>query len=249
MKLNNCIYKTERKSVYVEDGMAIKVFSKDYSKTDVLYEALNTSRVEDSGMEIPKLLEVCKENGHWMIINEYIEGKTLAELMQENPDQKSFYLEKMVDLQTDFNQKQNPLLIKLKDKLSRQIQSCSQISDSIRYELLTRLESMPKHKKLCHGDFCPQNIIVTNEKKFYIVDWVHATQGNASADVARTYLLLALSDISMADEYLSMFCKKTATDRKYVQQWLPIVAAAQLEKNRPAERELLLHWVDIVDFE
>ena len=57
MKLDNCIYKGALKSVYQEDEKAIKVFAPNYSKTDVLYEALNTARVEDSGMDIPKLLE------------------------------------------------------------------------------------------------------------------------------------------------------------------------------------------------
>ena len=82
-----------------------------------------------------------------------------------------------------------------------------------------------------------------------MVDWVHASQGNASADVARTYLLLALESKKNADKYLDLFCSKTGTDKKYVQQWLPIVAAAQLEKNRPEEKDLLFSWVDVFDFQ
>ena len=50
--------KSKLKSVYVENGKATKVFAKTYNKSDVLYEALNTSRVEDAGVNIPKLLEV-----------------------------------------------------------------------------------------------------------------------------------------------------------------------------------------------
>jgi len=36
---------------------------------------------------------------------------------------------------------------------------------------------------------------------------------------------------------------------KYVQSWLPIVAASQSVKGNPHERELLLSWVDVVDYE
>ena len=64
----------------------------------------------------------------------------------------------------------------------------------MRYELLTRLESMPKHNKVCHGDFNPSNVIVGKNGKMTVVDWAHATQGNASADAAMTYLLFALKD-------------------------------------------------------
>lgn len=248
MKLNNCIHKGALKSVYHEDDMAIKLFDPGYSKTDVLYEALNTARVEDSGMDIPKLLNIAFEDGQWRIVSEFIEGKTLTTLMKEDPNNLNKYIEQMVDLQIDINKKQNPLLTKLKDKISRQINELDEISDSTKYELLTRLNSMPKHTKLCHGDFNPDNIIVTESGKLYAIDWVHATQGNASADVARTYLLLALGSIEIAERYMDCFCKKTATDKKYVQNWLPIVAAAQLGKNKPEEKELLSRWADVVDF-
>lgn len=249
MKLDNCIFKGKLKSVYLEDGKAIKVFSPDYPKSSVLYEALNTSRVEDSGMDIPKLIDVSFENGHWCITNEYIEGKTMASLMKENPDNIDKYIEQMVDLQLEINSKQNSLLIKLKDKLCNQISKLDNLSESTKYELCTKLDSMPKHTKLCHGDFNPNNIIVSNSGKLYAVDWVHATQGNASADVARTYLLLAIDDFKIADKYINCFCHKTNTNINYVLQWLPIVAAAELTKNKPEEKELLAKWTDIVDFQ
>lgn len=108
---------------------------------------------------------------------------------------------------------------------------------------------MPKHVKLCHGDFQPNNIIVKDDGTMYVLDWVHATQGNASADAARTYLLLCLEDQNRADKYMDLFCEKTDTDRRYVQQWLPLVAAAQLTKHRAEEAELLHKWVDICDYQ
>lgn len=65
---------------------------------------------------------------------------------------------------------------------------------TVRYELLTRLDSMPNHTKLCHGDFNPSNVIVAEDGTMKIVDWAHATQGNASGDAAITYLEFALKD-------------------------------------------------------
>lgn len=249
MKLDNCIYKAEKKSVYVEDGKAIKVFVPEYSKTDVMYEALNTCRVEDAGMDIAKLLDVEKlEDGSWCLVSEFIQGTTLSTLMKQHPEDIDKYIDMMVDFQIDMNKKQNPLLIKLKDKLMRQINELDDIDESTKYELLTRLNSMPKHTKLCHGDFNPDNIIVSDNGKMVAIDWVHATQGNASADVARTYLLFAINNIETAEKYMDSFCKKTSTDKKYVQNWLPIVAAAQLGKKKPEEREFLLRWADIFDF-
>ena len=81
------------------------------------------------------------------------------------------------------------------------------------------------------------------------VDWVHATQGNASADVANTYLMLKLVDESFAEKYLVDFCKKTHTDRRYVHSWLPIVAAARMTKHIPEEKELLESMIDVCDYQ
>ena len=173
----------------------------------------------------------------------------MAQLLEENPDDWQKYIDQMVDLQIEINKKKCPLLNRLKEKMTRQIQELSELNDATRYELLTRLESMPKHTKLCHGDFNPSNIIIGDNGTVYILDWVHATQGNASADVARTYLLLMLQSEEKAEYYLYSFCKKTDTAKPYVQRWLPIVAAAQLTKKRPEEKELLMKWVDVAEYQ
>ena len=145
--------------------------------------------------------------------------------------------------------KKAPLLKKLKDKMNMKI-SEADIDATTRYELHTRLEGMPKHNKVCHGDFNPSNIIITESGMPYIIDWAHATQGNASADIARTYLLFCLEGKkALADKYLDMFCEKSNTEKKYVQKWMPIVAASQSVKGRPEERDFLHGWIDVVDYE
>ena len=83
----------------------------------------------------------------------------------------------------------------------------------------------------------------------YILDWIQARQGNASADVGKTYLLLSLRDPALADRYLAIFCSKTGTDKRYVQRWLPIVAAAYLPDAKPEEKEFLEKWVDVVEYQ
>ena len=242
---------SERKNkvIYRDNDRCIKVFDADYSKADVLNEALNQARVEETGLNIPKILEVTMIDGKWAIVSEFIEGKTLAQLMEENEDKKEEYIELLVDLQLKMHSKVCPLLNKLKDKMNRKI-SESTLDATTRYELHTRLEGMPKHKKVCHGDFNPSNIIIKDDGTAYIIDWSHATQGNASADAARTYLLFSLnSDEQSAKQYLDLFCKKSNTAKQYVQKWMPIVAASQSVKGNEHERELLLSWVDVVDYE
>ena len=249
MKLDRVIAVRNDKTIYRDGEKCVKVFNTDYSKADVLNEALNQARIEETGLNIPKILEVTMIDGKWAIVSEFIKGKTLAQLNEENEDKKDEYLEMFVDLQLEVNSKTCPLLNKLKDKMNRKIGQ-TELDATTRYDLHTRLEGMPKHNKVCHGDFNPSNIIVTEDGTPYIIDWSHATQGNASADAARTYLLFCLEgDNETAKKYLDLFCKKSNTAKQYVQKWMPIVAASQSVKGNEKEREFLLSWVDVVDYE
>ena len=249
MNLDRIIAVRTNKTVYRDGEYCVKVFDDDFSKVDVLNEALNQARVEETGLNVPKIVEVTKIDGEWAIVSEYVPGKTLARLMEENPDKKDEYLEKFVDWQIEVQSKKCPLLTKLRDKMDRKI-DLTNLDESIKYELHTRLEGMPKHNKLCHGDFNPSNIIVKEDGTPYFIDWSHATQGNASADVARTYMLFWLAgDIEGAEKYLDLFCQKSGTDKRYVQKWMPIVAASQSVKGHEKEREFLMSWIDVAEFQ
>ena len=240
MKLEekNLIVKRAYKSVYKCDDCIVKVFNEGHPKSDVFNEALNTARVEETGLDIPKVKEVTQIDGKWAIAIEYKAGKTLEDMMESDRKNLEKYMEDFVDLQLQVQSKKSPLLKGMKDKLARQINGLKDLDATTRYELLTRLESMPKHNKVCHGDFNPSNVIVGKNGKMTVVDWAHATQGNASADAAMTYLLFALKDQKVADLYLKLFCKKSDTAMQYVQQWLPIVAAAQLSvENRVVSKK------------
>lgn len=238
---------TSGKTIYRDGDRAIKVFDEMYAKSDILNEALNQARVEETGLAVPRILEVTKLDGKWAIVSDFIEGETLASLLEKHPEKLNDYMDLFVALQMEVHSKHAPLLTKLKDKMNRKI-SESTLDATTRYELHTRLEGMPKHKKVCHGDFNPGNIIITPEGKAYLLDWSHATQGNASADVARTYLLFCLEGKEdIAELYLKLFCQKSDTAKQYVQSWLPIVAASQSVKGKPEERNSfctgLMLWI------
>ena len=217
MKLDNVIAERKHKKIYRDGNLVAKVFDESFPKSDVLNEALNQARVEETGLNIPKIEEVTKIDGKWAIISDYIEGKTLKELMDENPDKIDEYMN---------------------------------LYATTRYELHTRLASMKKHSKVCHGDFNPSNVIITPEGVPYVLDWSHATQGNGAADAARTYLLFMLNgQKDLAEKYIKLYCFKSDTARQYINNWMPIVAASQSVKGNPEERELLLSWANVFDYQ
>ena len=235
MTLDRVIAVRTAKTVYRDGDLCIKVFNEEFSKADVLNEALNQARIEEIGLNIPKIHEVTKIDGKWAIVSDFISGKTLQQLMDEDPDKKDEYLNMFVDLQLTVLSKTCPLLNKLKDKMNSKI-SLAELDATTRYDLHTRLNGMPKHNKVCHGDFNPSNVIIAED--------------GTPADAARTYLLFWLKgDIETAKQYLEMFCEKSDTAKQYVQKWMPIVAASQSVKGNEQEREFLLSWVNVVEYE
>ena len=249
MKFDRMVAVRNNKTVYRSGDLCYKVFDDTFSKANILNEALNQARVEETGLKIPKLREVGIIDGKWAIVYEFVEGKTLYQLISEDPDNKSKYLHRLVDVQTEINSKTCPLLTKHTDKMKRKIAE-TDFDETTKYELNVRLESMPKHNKLLHGDLTPSNVIITPADEAFIIDWSHATQGNASADAARTYLTFWLKgDIEGAEEYLDIFCEKSNTPKKYVQKWMSIVAASQSVKGSEKEAEFLKNWVNVAEYQ
>lgn len=249
MKFDNILAQRSHKIIYRDGDLAIKVFDESFPKSDILNEALNQARVEETGLNIPRIQEVTKIDGKWAIVSDYIEGKTLKQLMEENPEKTDEYLELFVNIQVEILNKKCPLLKRLKDKMQDKI-SQTDLDATTRYELHTRLASMKKHAKVCHGDYTPGNVIITPDGTPYILDWAHATQGNGAADAARTYLIFCLrGQQELGEKYLKLFCTKTDTARQYVNEWLPIVAASQSVKGKPEERDFLLSWVNVCDWQ
>jgi tRNA A-37 threonylcarbamoyl transferase component Bud32 len=249
MNLDRVIAVRNSKTVYRDGDICLKVFDESYSKAEVLNEALNQARVEETGLCIPKIREVTVQDGKWIIVSDYIKGKTLDRIMREDTENTEKYMQRFVSLQLEVQSRPCPLLIKQRDKLNRKIWQAD-FDATTRSDLLTRLESMPRHTRLCHGDFNPSNIIACEDGQLYILDWSHATLGNASADAARTYLLFLLDGRNdLAERYLQLFCEESGTPLSYVRKWMPIVAAAQSVEGNAMQRAMLAHWVNETDYE
>lgn len=88
MDFDKIIAVRTNKTVYRNGNDCIKVFGSDFRKSDILNEALNQARVEETGLCIPHIKAVTVFDGKWAIVTDFIKGKTLAELMKEHPEKK-----------------------------------------------------------------------------------------------------------------------------------------------------------------
>ena len=247
----NIIARRPTKQVYHDGNSTIKLFENNYSKSKILNEALNQVKVEEStDLKIAKLREVTTFDGRWALVSEHIEGNSLEELMNLHPEKEDEYLELFVRIQLEVLDKRITLIKKKKKKYKRKINENQTIDNSIKYELLQRLEGIEAHEYLCHGDFNPSNVIVKEDGSICVIDWAHVTIGNASADVAQTYLLFTMEGKEeLANKYLDLFSRKSGIDKANIQRWIPIVAAVNKAKAKGEEQEFLDKWIDVVDYE
>ena len=240
------------KVVYDLGDKIAKVFNETKPVSDVFNEALNLARINECGIRSPKALEVTKLEGDeagWALITTKVPGVTLAEKIEVEPQRFGEYLEQFVDLQIEIHGYTSPLLNRQGDKYARMINSLEAINATTRYNLLERLDGLKKGTAVCHGDFNPSNVIVSENGTLSVCDWAHATQGAPAADVAMTYLLFSLTSKEQAEAYLDTYCERADMAKQIVRQWLPVIAASELARKRKVNEEFLMSWVDVFDYQ
>lgn len=243
MQAYEVIKTRENKIIYRDGDKLVKLFDENYPKSFILNEAINQARVAETGLNIPKFYEMTVIGGRSAIVMEFVEGRTFLDLFREEPGRRAERMEWFVRIQRDVHSRKHLLLTKYNDKLKRKILA-SDLDASTRYDLSMRLDGMRPHTHVLHGDFLPSNVIVRPDGTPFILDWSHASQGNATADAAKTYLLFRLGGADeFAEEYLDEFCRQMGVPRTYAEEWIPLVAAAQLSAaGDPLRREKLFKW-------
>ena len=238
------------KVVTRDKNTVLKIFGPSYKVSAILNEAMNEARAAETGLPVAKVLEVLKLRDHWCIRREWVEGRTLADVMAADKKNLMKYLKEFVAIQCEIFSKTSERMGNLADKLDKQI-SASPLPKETRYDLHMKLQSFARGKALCHGDFNPTNVIITPEGDWRVIDWSHVRLGDPLADVARTYLLFWLAGyVAAAEKYMTLACDALKAKVADVQKWLPVVAAAESAKEQSKKNsELLLHWASVVDYE
>jgi len=257
MELGEKLLERSNKTIYrSKDGKyLIKVFNHNFvPKSDVLAEAVNQARVEElNTILIPSIEEVFKVGEDWAIASEYIEGKTLEELLKEDPSKAKEYIEHFALLQIQMHKTYANRLTSVKRLLQERIDATKEvISGSSRYELHSRLNTLPYEAHLVHFDYIPSNIIVTSDNKWYVLDWAHARKGQVEADVALTYLNFILdNEKDLAEMYLKAYLKKSDVAKQAVMAYLPLIATYKLSRGGLSQEntKYLESLTDVADYE
>ncbi|MBQ3809102.1 MAG: hypothetical protein II840_14240, partial [Kiritimatiellae bacterium] len=139
------------KVILRDKDSVLKIFGPSYKVSLILNEAMNEARAAETGLPVAKVIEVMKLRDHWCIRREWVEGETLADVMDKDRKNLQKYLRQFVAIQCEIFRKTSDRMGNLADKLDKQI-SASPLPKETRYDLHMKLQSFPRGKALCHGD-------------------------------------------------------------------------------------------------
>lgn len=241
------------------DGKVLKLFREDIPFEHIIHEWQNSYAIQQKFDATPKAFELVKYKDRYGMICEKISGTDMMNIAMNQPLIQKDFGEVLADIHLKMHEINVPLSDSLKEKLARDINNGEGLSDDEKQKITAKLDQMPDKYFLCHCDFHPGNVMVT-EEGYYVIDWMTACSGDPAADVARFVLLMTLGEPLYADNskrllitsgmnkikksYLEKYIAESAIEYEEIESWMLFVAAARLsEMINDHERENLIQLI------
>lgn len=238
-------------------GQALKLF-RDWCPVEwVNYEARVARTVYATGLAVPAVGDVVEVEGRWGIVYERVDGVSMLQRLTARPWAVLSFARTLAELHAGMHSRKAPGLPSQRQQLEHKIQAASPLPPELKDAALQALARLPSASAVCHGDFHPDNVMLTARGPV-IIDWPDATRGHPLADVARTSLLLRLGGLppgaarrwlvqalraSFHAAYLRRYFQLRPGSRELLAAWQVPVAAARLEEGIGEEEERLVELV------
>lgn len=238
------------------DGRVLKLFRPGWTEQAARSEVARTRAVGDTGFPVPAAGDVIIVDGRPGIPLEAVPGRTMLDALRDWPWSLWQSARLLAELQADLHRRAAVGLPLVKTHLARRIYAADLPRD-LRESMAALLESLPDGDRVCHGDFHPDNVILSPGGPV-VIDWPDAAAGDPMADVARTSLLLMgrgnlpsgrapgvvlAARRAFQRAYLARYLRASGQDGASLASWSAAAAAARLAENIPGERQTLLRLV------
>ncbi len=168
-------------------GQVVKLLREGFPPILVYQEALGTRTAYQAGMRVPEPGEMVIVGGRLGLILERVEGPTLIQAIGRRPHLLVGYSKLLGQLHAQIHAIHAPELPSQKERFAWQLNHVDNLPVDITEILLKMLDGLPEGDRLCHGDFHPENVILTTRGPV-ILDWEPAMRGSPAGDVAITCL-------------------------------------------------------------
>jgi tRNA A-37 threonylcarbamoyl transferase component Bud32 len=223
-------------------GRVLKLFHQGTPRSKAENEFSVTQAVQSMGLPVPAVYEVVEVDGRPGIVMQRVSGVSLFHRVQARPWLLRSAVRELARLHARINScPAPPILPAQRETIAAKVASASHLTGEEKQAVLNCLNDLPDGAALCHGDFHPGNILVT-EKGPVIIDWDAATRGQPAGDAAYTLLLiqkaslpswtprymhvlLAATRSAIGRGYLRAYVRSGLATGEQIKRWRPPVAA------------------------
>jgi Ser/Thr protein kinase RdoA (MazF antagonist) len=238
-----------------DEEHVIKLFPAGYSPASIEHEARIGRIAAEAQIGAPAIGSVLAVGDREGIVFRRARGVSMLQHMLRSPWRSGSLAHTLGRLHAAMHAVQRPQLPSQRSYLRHAIENAPALSPSLREAVLGRLASLPDGEAVCHGDFHPDNVIMSDGGPV-VIDWVTAGRGNPDADVARSVLLLGLAEPVSTDPlqrrliavlrrlflwgYLRGYRSLRPCPQAAITAWMPVIAAARLSEGIAEETSRLL---------
>jgi len=238
-----------------EENKILKLYYNYMPKEAADWEYNITKQLSDRYTFLPKAYEKVQKEDRYGAVYEKIAGKAMLGELFGNLKEYKYYCRTLAGIHKDIQRDIDFEFISVKDKLRGDIARAEHLTEAEKTLVNNYMDGLPEGNRLCHFDFHPDNVILT-DKGPITIDWMTACKGEPVADAARTFIMLKYSDIPepnpfkkklisffqgrMAASYLKEYLKITRYHMEDLKKWELPVAAARLSERRPESEAKIL---------
>lgn len=243
-------------------GLVLKLFYDWFSPVSSAYEARISRIISTKTLPSPKMLEQVEIEKRVGLVFERVDGPSLLKIVNKQPLRLVELGRKLAEAHSDIHRENGEGLEPMRQRLEWMINHAEDLPADLREVALEKLAALPDGSALCHGDLHMDQVLLS-ANGLVVIDWNNATQGDPAADVARSVLMLTVSEPPDADPmqlffmrrlrgiarraYLKRYLKlNPGVSRASVQDWLIPIAAARLRDDVPGEAPHLVRLLRVL---
>lgn len=227
------------------DGKVVKLYRQRYPSKNIEREAKKCNFAFKQGLPTPQVFDLIQLNGRQGIVFQECVCSSLVKRLQDHPNDVVPMAKLLAELHIKIHECLGKGLPSIFDHTRIIIDKAQILNDTVKERLRAQLGHMPNGQNICHGDFHPDNVLLTDNGPV-VIDWVDATMGPPVADFVRTILLIRYCNLPSSSKEAAVFVKMKTTlldtyKAAYLEQnsfpeesiglWTPILAAARLAEN------------------
>ena len=239
------------------DGQILKLYLAWCPSEWADQEARMTRAVYEAGVPVPAVIDVIEHDGRRGIIFERVTGLSMLDDFRTKPWHLVHSARLLAELHAAMHARQIPDLPSLRQSLTYRINDTA-LADKLKSAALQALAQLPDGNAVCHGDFHPDNVILSPRGPI-IIDWMTVNHGHPLADVARTVVILSVGEpppgvpnrrllMQGRDLFRALYLRRyeqlRRVTRTAIDAWLLPVAAARTREDIPNERQPLTALIE-----